>query len=116
VGFPGTFGFVGTELLIDGVVGAFPSIGVLVVIAAALNGIAVLKAFFVLFTGRRREWAVSLGMRPRERVAVLTLTALLLAGGVYPQPGVESRYQAAVELLKERGISFDPAADPHEAP
>jgi hypothetical protein len=35
-------------------------------------------------------------------VAVLTLAALILGGGIIPQPGVLSRYQAAVEILQER--------------
>ena len=34
VGFPGTFGFVGTELLVDGAVEAYPYVGIAVVVAA----------------------------------------------------------------------------------
>lgn len=53
VGFPGTFGFVGTELLIDGVVQSYSFAGVAVVFALALIGIAVVRAYFMLFTGTR---------------------------------------------------------------
>jgi NADH-quinone oxidoreductase subunit M len=102
VGFPGTFGFLGTELLVDGAVQAYPLVGIAVVIAAALNGIAVLKAYFLLFTGTRHVSTVPLGIGWRERVAVLTLAALILGGGLYPQPGVASRHHAAQELLKGR--------------
>jgi NADH-quinone oxidoreductase subunit M len=102
VGFPGTFGFVGTELLVDGAVQAYPYVGVAVAIVAALNGIAVMRAYFLLFTGSRHFSSVSLQIGPRERVAVLTLAALILGGGIIPQPGVLSRYQAAVEILQER--------------
>ncbi|MGQ0635680.1 MAG: proton-conducting transporter transmembrane domain-containing protein [Planctomycetaceae bacterium] len=102
VGFPGTFGFVGTELLIDGAVQIYPHVGVAVVLAGALNGIAVLQAYFILLTGRRHISSVSLQMRLRERVAVLTLAALLLGLGLFPQWGVASRYVAATEILKER--------------
>ena len=42
IGFPGTIGFVAVELLVEGAVRAYPLIGAIVVLAAALNGIAVL--------------------------------------------------------------------------
>jgi NADH-quinone oxidoreductase subunit M len=102
VGFPGTFGFVGTELLIDGAVQAYPYLGVAVAIVAALNGIAVLRAYFLLFTGTRHVSSVPLQIGPRERFAVLTLAALILGGGLFPQIGVESRHHAAVTILRAR--------------
>jgi NADH-quinone oxidoreductase subunit M len=74
VGFPGTFGFLAMELLMDGAVEAYPYVGVAVILVAALNGIAVVKAFFLLFTGTRHVSAVPLGIGLRERFAVLTLT------------------------------------------
>ncbi len=101
VGFPGTFGFLATELLVDGAVQAYPFVGIAVVIAAALNGIAVLKAYFLLFTGTRHVTTVPLAIGWRERLAVLTLAALIIGGGLFPQPGVASRYQAALELAPE---------------
>lgn len=102
VGFPGTVGFVGTELLVDGAVMAYPYTGVAVVIAAALNGMALVKTYFVLFTGTHYTSAVSLKIRSRERFAVLVLAALILIGGIVPQPGVESRHRAAEAIMKER--------------
>lgn len=102
VGFPGTFGFVGTELLIDGAVEAYPHVGVAVALVAALNGIAVLRAYFLLFTGTRHMSNVSLQIGRRERFAVLALAALLLGGGLFPQPGVASRHRAAVQIQEER--------------
>jgi NADH-quinone oxidoreductase subunit M len=102
VGFPGTFGFLGTEMLVDGAVEAYPYVGVAVVLVAALNGIAVVKAYFLLFTGKRHVSAVPLGIGRRERFAVLTLAVLILLGGVFPQMGVASRHQAAEDLIKER--------------
>ena len=68
---------------------------------AALNGIAVVRAYFYLFTGARHSSTVSLKVSMRERFAVLTLAALILGGGIYPQPGVVSRYQAAQTLLQQ---------------
>lgn len=102
VGFPGTFGFIGTELLVDGAVEAHFYHGAAVVLAAALDGIAVVKAYFLLFSGRRHVSSVSLKIRVRERYAVLALAALILLGGFFPQAGVTSRHRAAQELLEAR--------------
>jgi NADH-quinone oxidoreductase subunit M len=102
VGFPGTLGFISTELLVDSAVEASLYVGTAVVAAAALNGIAVVRAYFLLFTGTRHASTVSLGIGLRERIAVLTMSALILAGGVYPQPGVTTRQRAAEEILNDR--------------
>lgn len=51
-GFPGTLGFVGQELLVDGAVDAFPFMGFAVVIASALTGLAVARMYFSRFCGR----------------------------------------------------------------
>ena len=114
VGFPGTIGFVGTELLVDGAVETYPYVGIAVVVASALNGIAMVKAYFLLFTGTRYSSSVSLQIGIRERLAVLVLTALILAGGLWPQPGVASRHEAAQELLQHRdaGLSDKPPTRP----
>jgi NADH-quinone oxidoreductase subunit M len=106
VGFPGTVGFVGAELLVDGGVQLYPLVGVPIVIAAALNGLAVLHAYFRVFTGTVHRGSVDLRMRLPERIAVLVLIALVLGGGIYPQPGVSSRYAAAAHLVRQREERF----------
>jgi NADH-quinone oxidoreductase subunit M len=102
VGFPGTLGFVAAEILVEGAVEVNLSIGLVVILAAALNSIAIVRAYFRLFTGRRHASTVSLGIGARERIAVLTLIALILGGGVFPQLGISSRYRAAVEIIQQR--------------
>lgn len=102
VGFPGTLGYVSGELLIDGLVGTNPLIGLGAVLAAAINGIAVVRAYFLLFTGVRHASSVSLRLTRRERFAVLTLAVLILGGGLLPQPGVGTRYRAAEAVLHTR--------------
>ena len=77
-------------------------VGIVVLLAGAINGIAMLRAYFYLFTGTRHASTVALELRWRERVAVLTLAALILGGGLYPQPGVASRHQAATGILEKR--------------
>jgi NADH-quinone oxidoreductase subunit M len=102
IGFPGTLGFVGAELLVEGAVGVSPVIGVLVVLAGALNGIAVMHGYFRLFTGTEHHASVSLEALWPEKVAVLILSVLLIGGGLWPQPGVQSRYHAATEIISRR--------------
>jgi NADH-quinone oxidoreductase subunit M len=103
VGFPGTLGFIGTELLVDGAVEVYyPLVGAAVVIASALNGIAIVKAYFLLFTGTRYSSGIWLGASRSERFAVLTLAALLLLGGLLPQFNVAARFEAAETLIQER--------------
>ncbi len=106
VGFPGTFGFVGTELLVDGAVVAYPYVGAVVVVASALNGIAIVQTYLRLFTGVRHVTMVPLGARRRERFAVLTLAAIIFGGGLFPQPGIRSRHDAAAKLLEKRAATL----------
>src|SRR5215470_12174328 len=76
-GFPGTLGFVGEELLVNGAVDAFPVMGFGVVIASALTGMAVLRMYFSLFCGRanpRHHSSLQLGRASRE---ALTFVALI---------------------------------------
>jgi NADH-quinone oxidoreductase subunit M len=104
VGFPGTAGFVAADLLVDGAVKASPWVGCAVVATAALNGIAIVRAYFLLFTGTRHGATLPLGITWRERVAVLTLVVLLVGGGLAPQAGVVSGHLAAEQILKDRQI------------
>ncbi|SMP47083.1 NADH-quinone oxidoreductase subunit M [Neorhodopirellula lusitana] len=121
IGFPATIGFVGMELLIEGAVEVYPLVGTLVVIAAAMCGIAVLMAYFRIFTGREHRTMVPMHARVTERIAILVLTLLIIGGGLYPQPGVATRYHAAKELTVQRAKNFpneEPVTpvkhDPHE--
>lgn len=99
VGFPGTIGFVGTEILINGIIETYPHVGAIVVIAAALNGIAIMRAYFLIFTGTRYTSPVSLSVRFPERLAFLVLSLLILGGGFIPQPGINMSSEAAEEIM-----------------
>ena len=114
IGFPGTIGFIGAELLVEGGVNINPLAGTAIVIAAALNGLAVLQAYFRVFTGTRHFASIDLAIRMPERIAVLILTVLILGGGLYPQPGVSSRYKAVEKLVAERNRRFPAAAPAHD--
>ena len=106
IGFPGTLGFVGMELLVEGCVEFYPLVGLILVLSSALNGISILRAWFRIFTGHRFQTSVTLRSQPAERFAVVVLALLIIGGGLWPQPGVASRHHAAIQLLKlkDRGL------------
>jgi NADH-quinone oxidoreductase subunit M len=104
-GFPGTLGFIGQELLLDGAVDVFPVMGFAIVIASALTGLAVLRMYFSLFCGRSEVLAhpsLRLGSRPREAWTFVALVIALLGFGLAPRPLVDSRFDASNEILRLR--------------
>jgi NADH-quinone oxidoreductase subunit M len=60
------------------------------------------KVYFLLFTGTRHVSTVPLRIGRRERIAVLILAALILGGGLFPQPAVLSRQDAATHIIENR--------------
>jgi NADH-quinone oxidoreductase subunit M len=104
-GFPGTLGFVGQELLVDGAVAVFPVMGFAVVIASALTGLAVLRMYFSLFCGRAdgpADSGVHFGLTRREAWTFVALVIVLVVSGVAPRPLVDSRIAASEEMLRLR--------------
>jgi NADH-quinone oxidoreductase subunit M len=102
VGFPFTLGYVAADLLVEGAIETNLALGIVVVLAAAVNGIAIVRAYLLLFTGRRHESTVSLAITGRERAMVLAMAGLILGGGLMPQMFVVSRYAAAQDVLSLR--------------
>ena len=103
-GFPGTLGFVGQELLVDGAVDVFPVLGFAVVIASALTGLAVLRMYFSLFCGRADGGAsgLQLELTRREAWTFVALVLALVGLGVAPRPIVDSRFAASEDVLRLR--------------
>ena len=104
-GFPGTLGFVGQELLVDGAVDLFPVMGFAIVIASALTGLAVLRMYFSLFCGRQDALAHStlrFGLTRREAWTFVALVIVLIAFGIAPRPLVDSRFEASADILRMR--------------
>lgn len=102
IGFPGGLSFVGMELLVEGTVEVYPVVGAIIVMAAAINGVALLRAYFRIFTGTRHVATVSLAARPTERVVAIILSLLILGVGTWSGAAVHSRYHAAEALLRIR--------------
>jgi NADH-quinone oxidoreductase subunit M len=120
-GFPGTLGFVGQELLVNGAVEAFPVMGFAVVIASALTGLAVVRMYFSLFCGRPDALAQSdlrLGLRRREAWTFGALVVALVGFGLVPRPLVDSRFAASYDILRlrEARMSVAPSAGTRDAP
>ncbi|MCC6159370.1 MAG: hypothetical protein IT350_15070 [Deltaproteobacteria bacterium] len=95
VGFPGTLGFIGTELLIDGSLGTHPQLAIAMVIATVLNGLAVVNMYFRLFCGRRTIANPAIGLRPREYAGFVALVVILSILGLWPRGIVATRVRAA---------------------
>lgn len=90
VGFPGTLGFAAQEALVHGVVNEFPYLGFAILVASMLNGIVVVRTYFVLFCGRREPNRPPQALRPREQVGFICLTAILIVAGLLPGPFVRA--------------------------
>jgi NADH-quinone oxidoreductase subunit M len=106
-GFPGTLGFVGQELLVNGAVDVFPVMGFAVVVASALTGLAVLRMYFSLFCGRPDAPAHSdllLGLKRREAWTFVALVVALVGFGLVPRSLADSRFTASEEILRLRQV------------
>jgi NADH-quinone oxidoreductase subunit M len=107
IGFPGTIGFVGVELLVESVTHSNVLFGFAVLAAMALNGIAAMRAYFRLFTGTTAPTSISMQPRSSEQYVIWLMILLMIGGGIYPQPGVRTRHHAAKEILHRRGNFLD---------
>ena len=116
IGFPGSLAFFGMELLVEGTVEIYPMVGMIVVLAAALNGVAVLRAYFRIFTGKRHVATIPLTARPAERIALVSLSLIVLGAGLWPGAAVASRHHAAEALLKLRKQTGVDAGQGDETP
>jgi NADH-quinone oxidoreductase subunit M len=104
-GFPGTLGFIGQELLVDGAVDVFPVMGFALVIASALTGLAILRMYVSLFCGRSDVLAhpnLRFGLKPREAWTFVALVVALIGLGIAPRPLVDSRLDASEQILRLR--------------
>lgn len=95
VGLPGTVGFIAEDLLVEGTVEAFPLLAMVIVLTTAINGIAVLRIFFGVFTGSRQHTGEQ-DMLPRERWMSSAVMALLIVLGL--APGIVSKALSTPQL------------------
>jgi NADH-quinone oxidoreductase subunit M len=85
VGFPGTLSFIASEILLDAAIESNLLVGLAMLLVAALNGIAILRVYLLVFTGKSLAISPSLVTTPRERVAIVFLAGLVMLFGLFPQ-------------------------------
>ncbi|MGE0709646.1 MAG: proton-conducting transporter membrane subunit [Planctomycetota bacterium] len=99
VGFPATLGFVGEELVIRAVLREQPVSAAALVLATALNGMALMRAYLWLFLGPApADLPAPPSLRPRERAVLATLGLALVLFGLRPGLLVEAGAAAAVAV------------------
>jgi NADH-quinone oxidoreductase subunit M len=80
------------------------------VLAAMFNAIAIMRAYFALFTGRSPTTSISLRTTAGERIGIILISLIVFLGGWFSPLVVESRHRIANQLLGE------PAGAPVETP
>lgn len=83
VGLPLTLGFVSEDLLVQGSVHEFPRLGISLIVATALNGMSVARAFFLLFMGSDESHGER-DLTPREFTTMTLVMGALLLTGLFP--------------------------------
>ncbi|GMU59236.1 MAG: hypothetical protein AMXMBFR34_09990 [Myxococcaceae bacterium] len=115
VGLPGSLGFVGEDLMLQGLMRERPLVAGVMVACTALVGIALLRAMLKTCFGPVQPWAATApDLFPRERALVLLAVAVVLLG-VWPQPLVQA-HQHDVAALRGALASSDGAAPLDDGP
>jgi NADH-quinone oxidoreductase subunit M len=98
VGLPGFLPFVAEELLLHGVLQAYPTIAITIVMASVLNGVSFLRIYTRVFLGPPSGIQPTSDMHLGEQVATTALVVLLIVAGVFPQTILELHERTAVSL------------------
>lgn len=121
VGFPGSLAFVGEDLLVHGALHARPLVAAALLLATALNGITMFRAFCRAFLGRPaarpRTAAPPLldDLVPRERIATSALIVLLVVFGLAPGPLLGARRAHVDEVTRALGAEHAAVRAPAHA-
>jgi NADH-quinone oxidoreductase subunit M len=99
IGLPGTLAFVAEDLVFHATLEARPWVGVVMVLATAINGIAVLRIAFRLFGGRTRRTGEG-DLTRRERFVLGVVGAVLVTLGLVPQPVLAPTMEAFEHLVE----------------
>lgn len=83
VGLPGTIGFVATDLVVQGAVEGLHAPGLVLILASAMNGIAIARSYFMLFAGRAALPGEQ-DLTRRETWVFSLVFAVLVTAGLYP--------------------------------
>ena len=87
LGLPGLSGFIAEFLVFVGLFKTYPVMGVLGIIGAAITAVYILRLIAKVFFGPLdSRWESLPDASNLEKVSMLSLVAVLIFGGVYPQP------------------------------
>ena len=87
LGLPGLSGFIAEFLVFVGLFNTYPALAVLGIIGAAITAVYILRLLAKVFFGPLDErWEKLPDASNLEKVSMLALVAVLIFGGVYPQP------------------------------
>jgi NADH-quinone oxidoreductase subunit M len=113
VGFPGSVGFVSDDLMIQGLLRGHAVAVVCMLVATALNGITLFRAFKRTFLGPPAIHADDLSAiadsLPRERWVSSTLILALLISGFAPAPLLAIRHSVVTALSPRSGGTAPPS-------
>lgn len=92
VGLPGSLGFVGEDLLLQGLVRDVPWVAGVLVVGTALTGVAVLRAMLKTCFGPAARWTEAVPDLFRRERALVVLMVVLLGFGLFPSRLVEAHH------------------------
>ena len=104
VGLPLTLGFVAEDLLVQGSVEEFPLLAFTLIVATALNGVSVMRAFFMLFSGSSKHIGER-DLTKRETGALTLVMATLLITGLFPGGTVRRLERVTVEPTEHHSVA-----------
>lgn len=99
IGLPGTLSFVADDLLVSGSLDDRLHAGLMVIVAAVLCGIAVMRCWFHVFGGATATDGPRHVILLREKVPLAVLFGVLLVLGMFPGPLVSALERAAEQIL-----------------
>ena len=105
VGLPGTLGYCAEDLLYHGALESEPLLGVVLLLATALNAIHLFRLFSHLFLRRLAAEVPEMpDALPRERWPLTLCVVLVVAGGLMPHRLVQLREAAAKQVAEKLGL------------
>jgi len=113
IGLPFTLGFVAEDLLVQGSVQEFPLLAFALILATALNGVSVIRAFFTLFSGSSKHIGEQ-DLTKREAGVLTVLMATLLLTGMFPG-GLVRRLQRVTTHQMQAPTVVSPSGASHDA-
>lgn len=115
IGLPGTLSFVADDLIVSGSFDHRLGAGLLTIASTVLAGIAVMRAWFMLFGGAAPAGGPPHPLLRRERAALLGILAVLVLLGMFPGPFVRAIERAASGILAAAGAPGADATAPETA-